>query len=121
VAENVTPQNERNDASENVESLGLSLRDLTPETLQQLGLRENADLQGVLVTEVSQNSEAYRDANLRRGDILTEINRKPVRNERDFLEAYGDIDKGDTFLVRGHRISPNGDTRSFLTALTKPN
>ncbi len=53
---------------------GMSLAPLTPEKAKNLGV---ADSQGLLVTEVESGSPADR-ANIGRGDVITEANRKPV-------------------------------------------
>ncbi|RMH63732.1 MAG: Do family serine endopeptidase [Bacteroidetes bacterium] len=103
------------DSESMMEGLGLSLSDLTPDLARQLGLEETID--GVVVTNVEPTSEAYRDAGIRRGMIITEVDRKPVKNLRDFQAIYREIEPGDTFLVRLRDAQNAG---SFITALTKP-
>ena len=68
---------------------------------------------------------AAREAELRRGDIITEINKQHVENLDDFEQIYRRIGKGELFLVRVLRLQPsavpNSPTlRPFLTGLTKP-
>ncbi len=97
------------------EKLGFSYTDLTPELARQFGFDE--DTEGVLITRVDAGSDAYREANLRAGQVIIEVDKKPVKNVRDFERIYHDLEPGTTFLVRVRQPNQNG---SFLTALTKP-
>jgi len=102
---------------DNMEALGLELRDLTENDLQSLNLEE--DVEGVLVAQVEQSSIAYREGNLRRGDIIVEADRQEVASMRAFKDVFGDLEPGETFIVKVRRM--RGETMtSFLTALTKP-
>ena len=56
------------------EELGLTVRNITPEVADQLGLNGT---EGVVVTNVDQNGTAAR-AGIRRGDVILEVNRKKV-------------------------------------------
>jgi serine protease Do len=95
------------------EDLGIDMTTLTPELASRYGIEE--DLKGVLLTDVSQTSEAYRDADIRPRDVIVEADRKEVESVTDFLAVYENVEPGDTFLVRVDRGGA-----SFLTALTKP-
>jgi serine protease Do len=55
---------------------GLMLRDVTPQVAQEFGLKET---QGVLIVGVQPGSSADR-ASLQQGDIILEVNRKPVKS-----------------------------------------
>ncbi|MEP6788371.1 MAG: Do family serine endopeptidase, partial [Acidobacteriota bacterium] len=57
--------------------LGLSLEPVTPKTAKQLGL--DSDTEGLIVTDVDQNGPAA-EAGISRGDVILEINRKPVNS-----------------------------------------
>ena len=96
-----------------LEDLGLTLQNVTPAAAQQYRLGDDAA--GALVTDVERDSEAYRDAELRPGDVITEVDREPVASVSDFEEAYRGVRPGDTFLIRVQR-----GQNTFLTALTKP-
>jgi serine protease Do len=96
-----------------VQSLGLTVQDLTPAVAQRLGL--DRAIEGVAVTGVERGSEAAREAQIQPGLVITEVNRKPVKNVREFEAALDEVREGDTFLLRLQ--SPAGG--SFLTALTK--
>ncbi len=109
-------QSGRGEASNLMEELGLSIADLTPELARRFNL-ENTNVEGVLITDVAPNSEAYREANLRRGLIITEVDRKPVGNVQEFNKAYQAIKPGATFLLRLYDPQSGG---TLITALKKP-
>lgn len=105
-------------SSKELSGLGLTLADVDEATLKSLRA-EDLDIRGVIVTQIEEGSDAYRDAELRRGDIITEIDKKAVSDHKSFNRIYGSIESGDTFIVRVHRIT-NGIDQSFITALVKP-
>ncbi len=63
---------------------GVSVEELTPAIRQRLRLGANVD--GVVVTEVA-NGSAAAEAGLRPGDVIEEVEKKPVSNMADFREA----------------------------------
>jgi len=68
---------------------GMHVQDLTPEIARQLKLPVTQT--GVVVTELDPSSAAAA-AGIRPGDVIEEVNRKPVRNVEQFrreLEASG--------------------------------
>jgi serine protease Do len=75
---------------------GLGLGDLTPDVRQQLQL--DSDVTGAVVERVVPGSSAD-NAGLQRGDVITEVNRKPVRSAADVQKALGDVPKGSDALV----------------------
>lgn len=99
-----------------MEELGFSIADITPELARRYNL-EDVEVEGVLITRIDPNSEAYREANLRRGLIITEVDRKPVRNVETFKEVYQAIKPGATFLLRLYDPQSGG---TLITALQKP-
>ena len=64
--------------------LGISVEALTPQTARQLGLA--ARTTGVVITEVQPGSPA-EEAGFRRGDVIQEVNRKPVTSTEEFRNA----------------------------------
>ncbi len=74
--------------------LGLVLKPLTRELAQQLGYE---GLSGVLIAEVVPNSPAA-EANLRPRALILEVDRKPVRDIREFRAAYSKARKGKNVL-----------------------
>jgi serine protease Do len=78
--------------------LGLTVQRLTPQIAESLGL-EKSD--GVVVTAVEPGSAAD-EAGIRRGDVLLEVDRKPIRSVEEFKKSVAGIKKGKgvLFLVR---------------------
>ena len=75
---------------------GVGLADLTPEIRQQV--EAGNDVHGALVEKVSPGSSAD-DAGLRRGDIITEVNRHPVHSAADVQKERSSVPKGENALV----------------------
>jgi serine protease Do len=63
---------------------GVHVENLTPEIAQQLGLP--AGTAGVVVTDVDPSSPAAA-ANVQHGDVIEEVNRKPVHNIEEYRQA----------------------------------
>jgi serine protease Do len=81
-------------------SLGISVQNLTPEIAKGLGLKTEA---GVVVTRVEPGSPAA-NAGIQTGDVIREVNRKPVKDVDDFVqkvEKAKDQDNMLFFLQRG--------------------
>jgi serine protease Do len=75
-------------------NLGLTVQPVTPEIAGALGL-ERAE--GIVVASVTPSSPAD-EAGLRRGDLITQINRRPVRNMSDYQRE----------------VKPNENSKSLL-------
>jgi serine protease Do len=75
------------------DDLGLKVREIDPEIAERLGLDENT--KGVVVTGVNPDSKAA-EADIRQGDVVIEINRKPVTSLEDYKDQLRKIDTGDT-------------------------
>jgi len=81
-------------------SLGITVQNVTPEIAKGLGLKKET---GVVVTRVEPGSPAA-DAGIQTGDVIHEVNRKPVKNVEDFIqkvEKAKDQDHVLLFLQRG--------------------
>jgi serine protease Do len=74
---------------------GISVEDLDAQTARQLHVPANTA--GVVVTGISPSSPAV-DSGLRRGDVIQEVNRKPVRNTSEFEAAMRNA-KDQTLLL----------------------
>jgi serine protease Do len=84
--------------TESSEDLGLDLQTLTPDLADNLGLGD--DVHGVVVTAVDPEGSAA-EAGLRRGDVIVEVNRKPVKDVAEFRAALKETKgKSVLFLVR---------------------
>jgi serine protease Do len=112
--------------SSTMEGLGLSLGDLNAQALEAAGIDPSASglpKRGAIVTRIDQSSPAYRDAELRNGDIITEVDKKQISGRAEFEQVYREMDSGDAVIIRAARVlrgAEGMETQSFLTALTKP-
>jgi C-terminal processing protease CtpA/Prc len=97
------------------EALGFAYRNIDPQTADRLG--RNSEIEGVLITDVDQNSNAFREANLRPGQVIVELDGNRVRNVREFEMTYAEVASGKTFLLRV--LQPDGRS-TMVTALRKP-
>ncbi|MGK7344472.1 MAG: DegQ family serine endoprotease [Candidatus Nitrospinota bacterium M3_3B_026] len=88
------------------ETLGLRASDITPELAQRFDLETGP---GVVVTSVAPGSPAAL-AGIRPGDVITELNRKPVENIETYREVLSAAKPGDVVLMLLRR----GDSSSFL-------
>ena len=84
--------------------LGIAISDLTPDVRQQLNL--GSDVQGVAVAQVQPGSPA-EDAGLTGGDVILEVNRKPVTSADQFRNEVKSLPAGKDMLLR---VWANGGT-----------
>ncbi|MCR9293579.1 MAG: Do family serine endopeptidase [bacterium] len=99
-SQDVTGTSER-DATR-LQSLGLEVRDLTPEVSKQLGLKGSA---GVVITGVQPNSPAAR-AGLESGMLIEQVNRHSVTTVDEFeKQVQADDDESILLLVRSEQGS----------------
>jgi len=77
--------------------LGLSVDDLTPELARRA--RVETGTRGAVVVDVAPDSPAS-DAGLEPGDVVVELNRKPVESAGDYRKAAKTLRKGDNALLR---------------------
>ncbi|HAM51785.1 MAG TPA: peptidase [Nitrospiraceae bacterium] len=75
--------------------LGMSLQPVTPEIAKELGMKKS---EGVAVTDVEANSSAS-EAGIQRGDVILEVNQKPVNTLREFHDAVQKAKGSVLFLV----------------------
>jgi serine protease Do len=76
--------------------LGVSIQDLNPQIARQLGIP--ASVTGVVVTQVQPDSPAA-EAGLKRGDVVQEVNRQPVKSASDFRNAVSQSSKSVLLLI----------------------
>jgi serine protease Do len=104
-------QSRRNDVTpgdEETHGFGLTLSPLTAEVARQLRLP--ADVDGVLVSDVDATSTAAR-AGISRGDVILQVNRKPVSTPQEASRALAAVPSGGTaFLL----LMRNGQ-QTFVT------
>lgn len=75
---------------------GLSVEDLNQNTARELGIKGKA--QGVVVTSVDPDSGAEK-VGLVLGDVIQEVNRRPVKSVKEFEKVSSDLKKGDSILM----------------------
>ncbi len=77
---------------------GLVVQNITPEIAKHLNLK---DKRGVIVTDVQPGSPA-QEGDIKSGDIIKEIDRKPIKNIEDFKEAMKkvNIKEGVVLLIQ---------------------
>jgi serine protease Do len=90
-AKNEQPENSSEDALQ-----GIAVENVTAQTARQLRLP--ADATGVVVTNVDPAGKAA-ESGLKRGDVIQEVNHKPVRNTADFESAMRNAKDGTLLLV----------------------
>jgi serine protease Do len=95
------------------EDFGLAVQDLTPQVAESLGI--DSSTQGVVVASVVPGGPAD-EAQIRRGDVILEVNRRPVGDSAAFRSAVGATAKAKSLLV----LVKRGDNAIFL-ALKREN
>ncbi len=105
--EQASKSEDKSDGSANSALSGVSVDNLDAQSASDLGLSPNT--KGVVVTNVDPSSEAA-EAGLRRGDVIQEVNRQPVKNTSDFERAMRSSKDKPLLLV-----NRNGSTM-YLTA-----
>ena len=88
--------NESGSGSQNTGKLGLAVDDLNQDVRQQLNLP--ADVKGAAIADVRPGSPAD-DAGLQPGDIVLEVNRKPVTSADQFASAMHAAPAGKDILL----------------------
>jgi serine protease Do len=89
-------QTQEQEESANSSLQGLSIDNLTPDIARQLRLPGNT--RGVVVTDVEPGSAAA-DADVRRGDVILEVNHKSVSNVNEFNRVVGASGNRDILLL----------------------
>jgi serine protease Do len=74
--------------------LGIQVQDITKELAESLQLDTT---EGVLIAEVMPG-EAGAESGLRRGDVIAEMNKKPIKSISDYNEIASKVKAGDTVL-----------------------
>lgn len=75
--------------------LGIAIQNITPDIARALSLK---DTNGALVAQVEPGSPAD-NAGLRRGDVIREVNRKPIKDGTDFMQRIEEAKGGGTILL----------------------
>ena len=92
------------------ELMGLSVRDLDAAAFNRLRLPR--ETRGVLITRVDPLSPAF-DADVQRGTVLLEINRKPILSVSDYGRVTGAVRSGDVLTL--YVYTPDAAVRQLKT------
>ena len=90
-------------------SLGITVQNLTPEIAKQLGVKKET---GVVVTGIEPGSPA-EEAGIQTGDVIQQVNRKPVKNVDDFAQKVDAAKNQESILLLLQRGQNN-----FFAAVT---
>jgi len=90
---------EGEEAKGNTALEGVNVENVTPDIAQQLNLPTGT--QGVVVTDVDPSSPAATTG-LSRGDVIQEVNHRPVRNVEEYNQAISSSGKKPVLLLVNH-------------------
>jgi serine protease Do len=96
-----------NETPATIYDLGLEVRDLTDELAKRLGYE---DIEGVVVVDVRQGSEADRKG-IETGMLIMKVGKENVTNTREFYSEIRKYKKGDTVVL----FVTDGQQRWFVT------
>ncbi len=109
----VTERNEAEEAAligtDTFKKWGLTLKTLTADLAKQDGIDFGSG--GLLVTDVDPDSSAA-DMDFQKGDVILEVDRKPVKDIKEFAGIVADKKAGDKILFRSK--SPQGGYKIIL-------
>ncbi|RJQ46600.1 MAG: DegQ family serine endoprotease [Nitrospiraceae bacterium] len=92
--------------------LGITIQNFTPELAKEFGLSKTA---GALVTEIMKGSPAEK-AGLRRGDIITEIDSKGIKNVESLRNTIAQSNVGSTIELT---VVRDGKTMTINATITE--
>jgi serine protease Do len=98
-----TPDDEDNDLQDEAPLAGVQVGELTPELAQRLDVP--SAVRGVVVTSVDDAT-----GELRKGDVIEEVNQQPVTSVAEYRRVVGALDPNGTHVLSVCR----GRTRSFV-------
>jgi serine protease Do len=96
---------------------GMELTPLTSEAVRRLRLP--SDISGALVTSVDRGSAAEA-GNVVEGDIILQVNNRPVSSATDVRRELQSIRSGDTASLLVWRRGRTGDGQEVFLTITKP-
>ncbi|HTT63272.1 MAG TPA: Do family serine endopeptidase [Bryobacteraceae bacterium] len=103
--------------SETTQALfGIEIENLTDARRDNMGIKQR----GVLISSVEQDSFS-EDIGMRKGDVIVEINRQPVRTTDDVTRIQHTLKPGDAVAFRILRQTGRGEWSPLFLAGTLPN
>jgi serine protease Do len=94
-------------ASETKPRLGMTVEEITPDIMKNYRLSESS---GLVVVDVESGSPAA-EAGLKEGDVILEVDQKPVKALDEFNQKMESYKQGDTSLL----LVKRGEATVFLT------
>ena len=91
--------------------LGIAVQNITPDIARALSLK---DTNGAVVTQVEPGSPAA-NAGIQQGDVIREVNRKPVKDVKGFMERIEEAKAGGNILL----LIQRGENSLFITVTPK--
>jgi Do/DeqQ family serine protease len=98
------------------EGFGLQVEPLAPDTAERLGLPFS---HGLLVTDVAGGGPGER-AGLRRGDVILEVDRKPVHDAPSLQKALSAVPAGRSVVVWVHQPGAGGRNQYLVLEREAP-
>jgi serine protease Do len=89
----------------------LTVQEITPELAQTLGIEEQ---KGLIISNVEAGSPAAA-AGISRGEIILEVNQKPVADIKEFRDITGKIKAGENILL----LTKKGEHTRFVVVKNK--
>lgn len=99
--------------SEMMESLGMEVRNVTPEIARRLNLDA---AEGVIIADVDRSNPMIADSGLQPNMIITRVAGRSIEDVSEFQEIYAGLDAGQAFRV----VVRTPDGLAYVTSLTKP-
>jgi len=97
-----------------IEHLGLRIKDLTDSELKRLELKY-----GAIVQSVQNNSPAYKEG-LRGGDVIYEVDGKPIESVSKFIKYIESLKAGDIIKLQTRRKDNAGESFDSLIFVQIP-
>jgi serine protease Do len=94
-----------------LDPIGIQVQDITPDIAQSLNLE---GVEGVLVSDVTPG-EPGGESGLKRGDIISEVNRNKVKNTDEYNRIASKLKHGDTALM----LVKRGGTTIYIAVKLK--
>ncbi|MDZ7735603.1 MAG: DegQ family serine endoprotease [Gammaproteobacteria bacterium] len=95
-------------------SVGVQIQDMTPQLAEAFELEEQQD--GAVIVQVYEDTPAARTG-LEAGDVVVEVNGKPVKGAADLRNKVGLMQVGETVSLT---VLRNGSRKSYDIELTEP-
>lgn len=95
--------------------LGVTIQQITPELAKQFDLK---DIYGALISDIARNSPAEK-AGLKRGDVITEINGKTIKDITSLKNIVAQSEVGSTLKLKVIRAGKTISINAVVAELPK--